>query len=71
MNEAAIRAVGAEIAKVLAPLFADSRRALLRGLGEIATKPTGLTAREVVHFMQERGYKVPQCYEPSLESRSQ
>jgi hypothetical protein len=52
--------IASEIAKAIAPLFAESRSALLRELEAIAAKPTGLKRREVVQFLQERGYRVPQ-----------
>jgi hypothetical protein len=55
-----IEAAGVEIAKAVAPVIAEGRRALLRELEEIATQPTGMTTREVVRFMHERGYRVPQ-----------
>jgi hypothetical protein len=60
MTDEAIQTLAQQVAKTLAPVFAERRRALLCELEEVAAKPTGMTRREVVHFMQERGYGVPQ-----------
>jgi len=72
MTEQAIRAVGAEIAKAIAPVFAEGRRALLRELEQIKAQPTGMNRREVVQFLQARGYRIPQwvtnlSYIPKLQ----
>jgi hypothetical protein len=48
------------IAEAVKPIINEGRRALLRELEAIAAKPTGLNRREVVQFLQERGYKLPQ-----------
>jgi hypothetical protein len=53
------------IAEALKPVFAEGRRALLRELGEIATKPTGvdrvITQKEFQMILRE-GYSAVNLY---------
>ena len=54
--------IAAVIAEAVKPVFAEGRRALLRELEAIAAKPTGLKRREMVQWLQERGYPVTRFF---------